>query len=512
MTSHPATPSSPSSVSTEGWREDLAAGLVVFLVALPLCLGIALASHAPLASGLVTGAVGGLLVSRLSGSPLMVSGPAAGLTAIVIASLAQLGSFQAFLLCVVLAGAMQIGLGVLRAGVIAHFVPSSVIRGMLAGIGLILIVKQLPYAMGADPSVQGGRWIERVALFDPRVLALSAASLALLVAWPKLLPAGVRKVMPAPLAVVLLGGAAAWLLGVWGEGSALPASAMVALPVAATPAQWLSYFSVPDWAALAQPQVWQIALTIAIVASLESLLSLEATDRMDPLKRTSSPDRELIAQGVGNVACGLIGGLPMTGVIVRSAANVDAGARTWRASFIHGVLLVAAVASVPALLNRIPLACLAAVLIHTGFKLAHPTQLRLAWQRGARDWLPFVVTIAVILAADLLVGIAAGMAISLLFVVIDNARHGCALERPSDDARQEIRLVLAEQVSFLSKARLSSVVRRVPRGAVVTVDASRSRQLDHDVVDLLHELVHRARQRGVQLQLLGVPMPSTRSL
>lgn len=499
----PSTAAPPSA-----WREDIGAGLVVFLVALPLCLGIALASGAPLASGLVTGAVGGLLVSRLSGSQLMVSGPAAGLTAIVLAALAELGSFQAFLLAVMLAGALQLLMGALRAGVIGHFFPSSVIRGMLAGIGLILVIKQMPYALGLAMDKGAAGWWTRLGDVHPAVVALSLVSLLMLAAWPKVVPAAWRKVVPAPLAVVLFGGAAVWLLGRLappGSPWALPAGAMVALPVPSQLSDLGAYFSMPDWSALSNPAVYKVAATLAIVASLESLLSLEATDRMDPLKRTSSADRELLAQGAGNMLSGLIGGLPMTGVIVRSAANIDAGARTWRSSFIHGMLLVGAVASVPALLNHIPLAALAAVLIHTGFKLAHPSQLVEAKRRGMKYALPFVATVAAILLSDLLTGIAVGVAASLVFVVIDSSRNAFSFERHDSEEHQGILLTLAEEVTFLNKARISSVLHALPPGATVTVDATRSKHLDHDVIELLHEHLRKAQDRGIRLVLKGVP-------
>lgn len=486
------------------WREDLGAGLVVFLVALPLCLGIALASGAPLAAGLVTGAVGGLMVSRLSGSQLMVSGPAAGLTAIVLAAITELGSFQAFTVAVAMAGALQILFGLLRAGVIGNFFPSSVIRGMLAGIGLILIVKQLPYALGI--AVQsGGGIVKQIGQTLPFVLALTLMSLALLTYWPRMAPAAWRKFLPAPLAVVLLSGLAAWMLGILVPDGALPAHAMVALPVPQSMSDLGAYFTAPGWQVLTNPTVYKVAATVAIVASLESLLSLEATDKLDPLKRASSPDRELLAQGVGNVVCGLIGGLPMTGVIVRSAANVDAGGRTWRASFIHGVMLVGAVATVPTLLNRIPVAALAAVLIYTGFKLAHPSQIIDACKRGPKYALPFLGTIAVILLTDLLTGIAVGVAISVFFVVLDSTRNAFSFEQQADEAHQQILLTLAEEVTFLNKARISSVLQTVPVGATVTVDATKSKHLDHDVVELLHEQSRKAQDRGIRFVLIGVP-------
>ncbi|RZK99752.1 MAG: SulP family inorganic anion transporter [Rubrivivax sp.] len=496
-------------MAAPSWRDDLGAGLVVFLVALPLCLGIALASGAPLAAGLITGVLGGVVVSRLSGSQLMVSGPAAGLTAIVLAALAELGSFPAFLVAVVLAGGLQMVLGWLRAGVVAHFFPSAVIRGMLAGIGLILLIKQLPYALGLEV---GGTLAATVAGMArqldqsvPAIGALTLVSLAMLAWWPRLAPSGLRRFLPAPLLVVAVGSLAAWLLNLYAPDLALPERAMVALPVPASPAELAAYLTLPDWSALSNPAVYRVALTLAIVASLETLLSLEATDRLDPLKRSAPPNRELLAQGTGNVLSGLLGGLPMTGVIVRSAANVDAGGRTWHASFIHGVLLLVAVVSVPTLLNHIPLAALAAVLIYTGFKLAHPAQVLDALRRGPRQALPFLATVVAILATDLLIGIAVGLAVGVGFLLLDSARNAYSLVPRQAEDRLDICLALAEQVSFLNKARIGRALHAVPPGATVTVDASRTKHLDEDVVSLLRDYEAKARQRGIKLILLGVP-------
>lgn len=494
-----------SALSRRYLSEDLGAGLVVFLVALPLCLGIALASGAPLASGLVTGMVGGLLVSRLSGSPLMVSGPAAGLTAIVLAALVELGSFQVFLCAVLLAGLIQIALGLMRAGVIGSYFPSSVIRAMLAGIGLILVIKQLPYGAGLSSADAASGYFQQFAQAQPLALGLTLASLLLMAQWPRLVPAAWRRSLPAPLAVVLLGALASALASAWAPQWALPPQAMVALPVAQRLSDLAAYFSTPDWASLADVTVLKVAVTLAIVASLESLLSLEATDRLDPLKRVSSPHRELLAQGVGNVVCGLIGGLPMTGVIVRSSANIDAGGRTSRASFIHGVLLLIAVGSVPAWFNHIPLASLAAVLIYTGFKLAHPSQAVDAVRRGHRYALPFFVTVGAILASDLLKGIGAGLAVSLLYLVLDSARNAFSFDQAHAEDQRQVLLTLAEEVTFLNKARIQSVLRSLPQGAEVTVDATRSKHLDPDVIELLHSHLQSAHERGIRMVLKGVP-------
>ncbi|GLC26891.1 SulP family inorganic anion transporter [Roseisolibacter agri] len=503
------------------WRYDLPAGIVVFLVALPLCLGIALASGAPMLSGLVTGIVGGLVVSALSGSQLMVSGPAAGLTAIVIAAIAELGSFDRFLVAVVLAGAIQVGLGVVRAGIIGYFFPSSVIRGMLAAIGLILILKQLPYAFGAgiapagldntDPASGGGGSLGAIlgaaGAMRPLAVILSVGALLVLAFWDRIAPAKVRKVVPAALVVVVLGVAGA-ALGAFTPGFALPAAAMVSLPTPESLRDLASHITLPQWSALSDPAVWRVALTIGIVASLETLLSLEATDKLDPYKRSAPANRELLAQGVGNMVAGAVGGLPMTGVIVRSAANVGAGARTWRSSFLHGALLLVAVVAIPGLLNRIPLAVLAAILLFTGYKLANPKLFRDAWRIGPKYFVPFVVTVGAILATDLLVGICIGLAVGTFFVLKDDFSHAYSYEVDESADHQRVQLTLAEQVTFLNKARINEALHALPAGSHVTVDATRSRHIDPDVIELLHEFDANARARGIALRLVGVPAPA----
>jgi MFS superfamily sulfate permease-like transporter len=506
------------------WKYDLPAGIVVFLVAVPLCLGISLASGAPMLSGLVTGIVGGLVVSVLSGSQLMVSGPAAGLTAIVIAAIAELGSFELFLTAVVIGGLLQVALGVARAGIIAYFFPSSVIRGMLAAIGLILILKQLPYAFGAgiapagmddtDPasaSSGGGYFgpiISAIGNMRPLAVVLTILALLVLIYWPKLAPASVRKVIPGALVAVLVGIVGVLAAAAFAPGLAIPTEAMVSLPVTNSFGELLAQFHSPNWAGFTNPIVWRVGLTIAIVASLETLLSLEATDKLDPYKRNAPANRQLFGQGVGNMLSGAFGGLPMTGVIVRSSVNIGAGARTWRSAFVHGVLLVFALVAIPALLNRIPLAVLAAILLHTGFKLAHPTLFRDAFKIGPQYLIPFVVTVGAILATDLLVGICIGLAVGIFFVLKDDFSHAYSYEVEESSDRKRVRLTLAEQVTFLNKARINEALHKVPAGSEVTVDAQRSKHLDHDVIELLHEFRQNARARGITLQLLGVPEPA----
>jgi SulP family sulfate permease len=529
VTPPPAAPPSDSPPTLDEsfgatWRHDLPAGMVVFLVALPLCLGVALASGAPLLAGLITGIVGGLLVSALSGSQLMVSGPAAGLTAIVLTAITDLGSFDRFLVAVVLAGALQVVLGVLRAGIIGYFFPSSVIRGMLAAIGLILILKQLPYALGAgiapvgaeigaegEDGMHGGGYLGPIVRAAGTMLPLAATltigALLVLVFWAKLTPAKVRKVVPAALVVVLLGVGGAAAAAAFAPGLALPAAAMVSLPTPSSFGELAALLAFPDWSAISDPKVWRIAVTVGIVASLETLLSLEATDKLDPFKRAAPANRELLAQGIGNSVAGAVGGLPMTGVIVRSAANIGAGARTWRSSFLHGALLLVAVVAIPMLLNRIPLAVLAAILLHTGFKLAHPKQFVDAWRVGPKYLVPFVVTVAAILATDLLVGICVGLAVGTFFVLRDDYGHAYSYDVEESADHRRVRLTLAEQVTFLNKARINQALHALPQGSTVTVDATRSKHIDHDVVELLHEFEENARARGISLRLLGVPEP-----
>jgi MFS superfamily sulfate permease-like transporter len=499
------------------WKTDLKAGVVVALVALPLCLGVALASGAPLFSGLVTGIVGGLLVSHLSGSPLMVSGPAAGLTAIVLTAITAIGAFDAFLVAVVIAGLLQVGLRFAKAGVIASFFPSGVIRGMLAAIGLILIMKQFPYALGVGHDV-----FEADRLFGPGgfdglgavfaglslgTLVISGLALAVLVAWETPRLAKVKKILPAPLLVV----AGAVLIDLLYRAAfpalVTPAEGLVRIPLP-DPALGLSnYLIFPDWSRIADPLIWKVAITLALVASLETLLSLEATEKLDPYKRRGDGDRELLAQGVGNTLAGLLGGLPMTGVIVRSAANATAGGRTKWSSFFHGGLLLLAVALIPGMLNMIPLAALAAILIHTGFKLAHPKLFVAAWRQGSAQFLPYAITVVAILATDLLVGIGIGLASGAIFILRENLRTAYSFTREESEDHHTVNVRLSENVSFLNKPAIIALLRDLPSPSRVTIDGSRSAYVDPDVCELLHEFEEEARTRAIDLHLIGVPAP-----
>ncbi|MCC7125026.1 MAG: SulP family inorganic anion transporter, partial [Acidobacteria bacterium] len=498
---------------TASWRTDVPAAVVVFLVALPLCLGIALASGAPLFAGLISGIVGGIVVGTLSGSQLMVSGPAAGLTAIVISAIGTLGSFRAFLAAVVVAGCVQIGLAILRAGIIGYYFPTSVIRGMLTAIGLILILKQIPHLVGYDVDYVGdesfvqansentftaiAHAFERV---EPAAVILSLIAMVMLIAWDRT-SLGRMKLLPGPLAVVLVGMAGQWLLPRLHPSLVLGPSHLVQLPVPETLAGFAAMVTWPDWSALARTETWRIAVTLGIVASLETLLSLEATDRMDPFKREAPTDRELAAQGAGNIVAGLIGGLPITGVIVRSAANVGAGAQTKLSAVLHGMLLLVAVIMIPVLLNTIPLASLAAILLYTGYKLAHPRLLRYMWSQGYTQWLPFAVTVIAILLTDLLIGIAIGLAVGFTFILLDQLRYpGFAIVSHAGAVLTRVRL--HEQVSFLHKGSLAEMLDTLPRGSRVEIDGSACRHIDHDVLEFLSDFRQTATLKRIDFRIV----------
>jgi MFS superfamily sulfate permease-like transporter len=501
------------------WRADVPASLVVFLVALPLCLGIALASGAPLLSGVVAGVVGGIVVGALSGSHLMVSGPAAGLTAIVLAGIAQAGSFARFLPAVVLGGALQVVLGAARAGIIGYYFPSSVIRGMLAAIGLTLVLKQIPHAVGYDADYEGdfafrdpsgettfsaiARAFEQI---QPGAVAVALIGLLVLAVWPRTPFARVR-LFPGPLAVVVLGVGLNELLRVVAPALVIRDTHLVSLPPEG-PAAFAAQLTRPDWGALGDPTIWVLALTIGIVASLESLLSLEATNKLDPEKREAPANRELLAQGAGNMVSGLLGGLPVTGVIVRSSANVDAGARTRLSALLHAVLLLVAVLALPLVLNRIPLAALAAVLLYTGFKLAHPSLWRVAWKLGWTQLIPFAVTVIAILFTDLLRGIGIGLVVGLGFIIAEHLRR-TPFERVSPPGAVLTRYQLPDHVTFLSKAALARALDAIPPNTRVELDGRRTKRFDHDALEQILDFRHTAKARNIDYRLVGIPEVET---
>ncbi|MBL0939535.1 MAG: SulP family inorganic anion transporter [Gemmatimonadaceae bacterium] len=497
------------------WREDLPASLVVFLVALPLCLGIALASGAPLLSGVIAGVVGGIVVGAVSGSQLMVSGPAAGLTAIVISGIAQVGGFPQFLPAVIIGGAIQMMLGVARAGVIGYYFPSSVIKGMLAAIGLTLILKQLPHAVGYDEDFEGdfsfvsptgettfgalGSALDNIQL---GAVIVSLIGVALMIIWPRT-PLKKIKLLPAPLAAVFVGVMVNEVLRLINPDLAIRGTHLVSLPTTGLEGI-AAQVTRPDWSVLNQQSVWILALTIGIVASLESLLSLEATNKLDPWKREAPANRELFAQGLGNLTSGLLGGLPVTGVIVRSSANIDAGARTRLSGIVHGFMLLVAVLALATILNRIPLAALAAVLLVTGFKLTTPALWKNVWDLGWAQFIPFAVTIVAILFTDLLKGIGVGLFVGIAFILVEHMRRP-ALVLVSPPGAILTRYLLPDQVTFLSKASISRVLESFTEGMRVEIDGRRTTSYDQDVLEILNEFRETAKGRKIDYRLVGVP-------
>ncbi len=504
-------------LSSQTVLKDFLAGVIVFLVALPLCLGIALASGAPLFSGLIAGIVGGIVIGWLSGSHTSVSGPAAGLTAIVAMQIAKLGTFEAFLLAVVVGGLLQIGLGIARAGALSAFFPQSVIKGLLAAIGVILILKQIPHLVGHDASPVGemafqqpdheNTFSEIFQLFAAQMhygaLAIGLFSLGLLIFWERCKPLK-NSLVPAPLVVVLLGVVIArgfaWLGSPW----LIESSHLVQVPIAGSLAEFAGFLQFPDFSQVLNPAVYVAGITIAVVASLETLLNLEAVDKLDRKQRHSPPSRELIAQGVGNTIAGMIGGLPMTSVIIRGSVNVNAGAETKLSAIIHGCLLLFCVMLLPAWLNMIPLSSLAAILLLTGFKLASPKLFRQMWNDGRYQFLPFILTVVAIVLTDLLIGILIGLQISLLFVLASNLRRPIHRVLERHVGGDVLHVELDNQVSFLKRAALERVFREAPPGSHVLLDARRTDYIDPDVLSLIREFRESlAPAHGVQVSLRG---------
>ncbi|MFO7565509.1 MAG: SulP family inorganic anion transporter [Enhygromyxa sp.] len=495
---------------------DLVASVVVFLVALPLCLGIALASGAPLVSGLVAGIVGGIVVGSLSGSHTSVSGPAAGLTAVVLAQIAVLGSFEAFLLALVLAGVIQLALGAAKAGALSSFVPNSVIEGLLAAIGVILILKQIPHVFGRDTDPEGEMAFAQPdqettfsALFEiANSLHLGAAvvgllSLALLVVWQQVKPLRESR-MPAPLAVVLLGLGLVMAFDQIGGNWAISASHLVQVPVANDLGEFAGLLVFPDFSHWSNPAIYTAAVTIAIVASLESLLNLEAVDKLDPEQRWTPPNRELLAQGAGNITAGLIGGIPITAVIVRGSVNINAGAATKRSAIFHGVLLLLSVALLPGLLNRIPLACLAAILLVTGFKLASPKLFRKMWKAGRDQFIPFATTVVAIVFTDLLVGLGIGLAVAIGFILHRHARRPLTRISEKHLDGEVLHIRLPDQVTFLNHIAIELTLDELPRDSRVLLDAENTDYIDPDVLSLFREFRDvTAPARNIRLSMVG---------
>jgi carbonic anhydrase len=494
---------------------DFSASVVVFLVALPLCLGIALGSGAPLFSGLIAGIIGGIVIGSLSGSNLSVSGPAAGLTAIVAAGILKVPVFEAFLLSVIIAGIIQLVLGFIKAGVFGDYIPTNVIKGMLSAIGIILILKQIPHLFGYDADFEGDYAFAQkdaentfsgifhaIAKITPLAIIIGAISLGIQIFWDKILVKKGKffKLIPAPLVVVIAGVFMNMFLSN-GNTLQLRENQLVNIPAAGNVNEFFSLFMLPDFSYLNMPEVWITGLTIAIVASLETLLNIEASDELDAYKRVTPKDRELKAQGIGNLLSGLIGGLPVTSVVVRTSANVNAGAKTKASAIMHGVLLLAAVALIPFLINLIPLSALAAVLIYTGYKLAKPSLFKEMYQRGFDQFVPFVVTIVAIIFTDLLIGIVIGIGVGLFFVLRSNFKTSFFVVH--DDSKYLFRL--RKDVSFLNKPLLKNKLEMVPENSSVLIDISRADFIDKDVIEVINDFLQHAHLKNIKTEIKKSP-------
>jgi MFS superfamily sulfate permease-like transporter len=494
-------------------RYDLPAGLSVFLVALPLCLGIALASGAPLYAGLLSGIVGGLVVAFISGSQLAVSGPAAGLTTLVAASIISLGDYKIFLLAVIIAGFFQLLLGLLKLGVIANYFPSSVIKGMLAAIGLMLIFKQIPLALGYDqPDFWSGGFIH---LFSPKnpmgnlkdfnqhitkgTILITVLSLIILIIL-QLPQAKKMKIIPAPLIVVVFGVLTSLLFAGISSHISLKQTQLVNIPL-----NIFANISFPDFSKLfSNAEIWKDGIIIGLLATLETLLCIEAIDKLDRRNRITPVNRELIAQGIGNMTCGFLGAIPMTAVVIRGAANVDAGARTKLSAFTHGLFLLLAVLLIPFLLNKIPYASLAAILLMTGYNLTKPKLFRNMWSLGWKQFIPFMLTIIVILTTDLLIGVSIGLLMSVYFIVRNNFKAEYKILRTHHYGIETQYIKLNSNVTFLNKVKLREALDEVPEYSVLTIDGSECNFIDYDILEIISEYGNKARDRHIELHLKGI--------
>ncbi len=495
-------------------KNDIPASIVVFLVALPLCLGVALASGAPLISGVIAGIVGGIVVGILSDSNISVSGPAAGLAAVVFASIAKLGSFETFLLAVLIAGVLQVIAGFAKGGFIANYIPSNVIKGLLAAIGVILILKQIPHAVGFDRNPEDdfafvqsdgentfSELLNIFSYFSWGAIVTSIISLVILIFWDKL-PIKKIKYYPSALFIVILGVALNYLFSKFFPQLTISEEHLVKIP---SFDGFASFVTFPNLAGISNPQVWMVAVTIALVASIETLLNLEGVENLDPKKRIASPNRELIAQGIGNTICGTFGGLPITSVIVRSSVNIHSGAETKMSTILHGFLLLISLVSLSSLINLIPLASLACILIVTGYKLAKVELFTEMYKKGVNQFIPFVVTVLAIVFTDLLIGVFIGLGISIFFILKSNFENPFHLNRETLHLDETVRIEFPNQVSFFNKASIKETLWNIPEKTKVIIDASYSDYIDHDVLEVLRDFKHRvARDKDIKLNLIGL--------
>ena len=505
-------------------KSDLPASIVVFFVAVPLCLGIALASGAPLFAGIIAGIVGGIVVGVASGSPLGVSGPAAGLAVIVLTSIATLGSWPTFLLAVVIAGILQLIMGFAKAGFIAYFFPSSVIKGMLTGIGLLIILKQIPHALGYDKDAEGddaffqsggeNTFSAITSAFNaitPGAVLIAVISLAILILWDKVLTKKhkIFQLIQGPIVVVILGIAMNYMYQKGILNFSLAADQVVQLPVATSLSEFFTQFTFPDFTQITNFEVWKIAIVLAIVASLETLLCVEATDKMDPYKRITPTNRELKAQGLGNVVSGLIGGLPITQVIVRSSANINFGGKTKMSAILHGVFLLISAITIAGLMNMIPLASLAAILLMVGYKLAKPELFKQMYKQGWEQFIPFVATVVAILLTDLLKGITIGLVFGIFYTLRHSYRNSHHLKKvvTTEEGNEVYQLVLAQEVSFFNKASVLNALNVIPKNSKVIIDCTHSKSIAYDVVEIIQNYKVNAKTKNITVETINFIEP-----
>lgn len=497
---------------------DLLPGMVVFLVALPLCLGIAVASGAPPFAGIITGIIGGIIVGALSGSNVSVTGPAAGLIAIVLIAITDLG-YESFLLAVVIAGMIQLGLGLAKAGGISSYFPTGVIEGMLVAIGVIIIKKEIPHAIGYDLEHEGdffsyqllredeGFWGEIIHAFNfahTGAIIVTILSLLIIIMFNKVPALKKLKAIPGALVAVIAGVLLNELFKISMPEWVIANEHLVVLPTADSISTFLGQFQTPSFGSISNPQVWVVGVTIAIVASIETLLCLEAGDKMDPLKRYSSANTELKAQGIGNILSGLIGGLPMTSVIVRTTANINAGAKTKWSAIFHGIFLLLSVVLIPGLLNKIPMASLAAILIMIGLKLASPRVFKHIWESGMQQFIPFIVTVVAVVFTDLLKGVGIGLVVSIFYILKGNMKLAYQFRKDQYQEGETIHIDLAQEVSFLNKAAIKQTLADLPNNSKLIIDAGSTVYIDFDVLELIRDFLrYGAKERNIQVKLVN---------
>ncbi len=491
-------------------KNDLPASIVVFFVALPLCLGIALASGAPLFSGLIAGIIGGIVVGSLSGSKIGVSGPAAGLAAIVLTAIGSLGGYENFLVAVVLGGIIQLIFGALKAGVIGYYFPSSVIKGMLTGIGIIIILKQIPHFFGYDADLNNGLFQSDG---EPSLLShISIGStivgfmgMGILLLWSEVLSKKhkIFTLIQGPLVAVVMG-IIYFMLTKSDDSLGINSNLMVRVPIPDSFDSFLGQFSFPNFSAISNSEVWVVGFTIALVASLETLLCVEATDKLDPHKNVTPTNRELLAQGTGNIVSGMIGGLPITQVIVRSSANIQSGGRTKLSTIIHGVFLLSAVILIPKLINNIPLSVLAAILFIVGYKLAKPALFVQMYKLGWKQFLPFIVTVAGIVFTDLLIGISLGLAVGIIVILIKSYQNSHFLHiEDKSDGKHKIKMTLAEEVTFINKGAILKELDSLPSESTLELDVTKTRYLDNDIIEILEDFALKAKERNIDIKIIS---------